>query len=64
MQDCASLIYLHFPLSQLIIPHSLGNTGVKLDVFVQVPFLCRSLDVLLNLGTGCIEVGPVWIRLK
>jgi hypothetical protein len=64
MYDCASLVYLHFPLSQLIIPHSLGDSGVKLDVFVQFPLPRRSFDVLLNLGTGCIEVGPVWIRLE
>lgn len=64
MHDCATLVYLHLPLPRLIIPHRLRNTAIKLDVFVQVPFPCCLLDVLLDLGAGCIEVGPVWIRLE
>lgn len=62
--DGASLVHLHLPFSFIVIPDGLGDTGVKLDVFVKIPLFHGSLDVLLDLGTRGVEMRPIGIGFE
>jgi hypothetical protein len=48
----------------LLIPFSLGNLLLQLDVFHASILLSNTLPVLVNLRSSCIEGGPFFIRLE
>lgn len=45
-------------------PFCLEDTGVQGHKRQQVVFSCKSLKVLLNLRTRCVEARPSWVGLK
>jgi hypothetical protein len=66
-KDCLALsgfLNPNFPLTFVVLPYSLNNSGVESDVSVKIPLLGGADDVLLDFGTAGVEVGPLWVRVE
>lgn len=62
--DRSVLVDLHLPLAGVFVPDGLYHLGVELHLVIEIPFAHCTQNVLLDLGAGGIELGPVGIGLE
>ncbi len=62
--DAPVLFKLQLPSTSLFIPDAFNELGVELHLSVEIVLVGRAFEVSPYFWAGCVERGPVRIRLK
>ena len=52
------------PLTSRLAPGSFDHTRVELKISIQIPLFRCPHDVVMNLSSTGVELGPLWVRIE
>ena len=58
------MFYRHLPLALFILPLCSNDTGVELEITIEIPLFDRAFHVIKNVASAGVESRPVGIRIK